>query len=83
LLHGVQLGLIASVFVAGNTHFLRRLSALAQPWETFCLIALWSWCGWRWLREDKVSAAVPAPGAPGGPEPAVRKAVAAAPAAPS
>ena len=21
------------------------------PYDTFCLMALWAWCGWRWLRE--------------------------------
>jgi hypothetical protein len=20
------------------------------PWDTFCLLALWAWCGWLWLR---------------------------------
>jgi hypothetical protein len=20
------------------------------PWDTFCLMGLWAWCGWQWLR---------------------------------
>jgi len=23
------------------------------PWDTFSLIALWLWCGWRWFRQRK------------------------------
>jgi hypothetical protein len=35
------------------------------PWETFCLMALWLWCAWRWLREgqretDRNAIALPA-----------------------
>jgi hypothetical protein len=25
-------------------------SVLGTPWNTFCLIALWLWCGWLWWR---------------------------------
>jgi hypothetical protein len=31
-------------------------SGHAPPVETFCLLALWAWCGWQWLRSE--------PGAP-------------------
>ena len=23
----------------------------SPPFDTFCLLALWAWCGWQWLRE--------------------------------
>jgi arabinofuranan 3-O-arabinosyltransferase len=26
------------------------------PWDTFCLMALWMWCGWRWLRDGEETA---------------------------
>jgi hypothetical protein len=22
----------------------------ADPWDTYCLILLWLWCGWLWVR---------------------------------
>ncbi len=25
--------------------------AWAVPWDTFCIIVLWLWCGWRWRRK--------------------------------
>jgi hypothetical protein len=28
-------------------------SPLDQPWDTFCLLALWLWCGRQWLRRGK------------------------------
>jgi hypothetical protein len=36
------------------------------PLDTFCLIALWLWCGWQWLW---------APGAAGGPAPGLTPAI--------
>src|SRR5207249_2440895 len=45
-----------SVFVPGLTRSslpmpLKFSTSLAgTPWTTFCLIALWLWCGWLWLR---------------------------------
>jgi hypothetical protein len=27
------------------------------PWDTFCLMGVWAWCGWQWLRHgEKVAA---------------------------
>jgi hypothetical protein len=23
----------------------------SPPFDTFCLLALWAWCGWQWLRK--------------------------------
>jgi hypothetical protein len=30
----------------------------AQPWDTYCLLALWAWCGWTWLRTPGAEKAV-------------------------
>jgi hypothetical protein len=30
----------------------------SPPFDTFCLLALWAWCGWRWLREPVSPTAV-------------------------
>lgn len=28
------------------------------PWDTFCLMGVWAWCGWQWLRRgEKVATA--------------------------
>ena len=24
-----------------------------EPWDTYCLIGLWLWCGWVWLRTPR------------------------------
>lgn len=24
------------------------------PWDTYCLIVLWLWCGWQWLKQGKL-----------------------------
>lgn len=38
-----------------------------HPWDTYCLIVLWLWCGWQWLkqggkmnRDENLAAFVPA-----------------------
>ncbi len=31
--------------------FVLPRSLARMPWETFCLMAMWLWCGWLWLRE--------------------------------
>jgi hypothetical protein len=32
-----------------------------EPWDTYCLILLWIWCGGRWLRSDPGAIQLPAP----------------------
>jgi hypothetical protein len=32
---------------------LRWGSHYGQPWDTFCLMGLWLWCAWQWLRRGK------------------------------
>jgi hypothetical protein len=22
------------------------------PWDTYCLIVLWLWCGWQWMKHN-------------------------------
>jgi hypothetical protein len=26
------------------------MAVAGTPWSTFCIVALWAWCGWRWLK---------------------------------
>jgi len=35
-------------------------SLIGTPWNTFCLIALWFWCGWLWVRAPDGQAVQPA-----------------------
>ncbi len=42
----------AYVFLVATQYLfphLRLGSHWGPPWDTFCLIALWLWCGWQWL----------------------------------
>jgi hypothetical protein len=39
----------SSEAVAPALRFYTRLNG--TPWDTFCLMALWVWCGWRCLRD--------------------------------
>ena len=39
-----------------------RINLHSLPWDMFCLLGLWAWCGWRWLsgKEDFDQPAAPA-----------------------
>jgi hypothetical protein len=44
--------LVAALFVA--THLLPALGVdiySSEPWDTYCLAALWLWCGWLWVTQ--------------------------------
>jgi hypothetical protein len=40
------------VLLIGLPHLAYQLTRdmIFPPWDTFCLLALWLWCGWAWLR---------------------------------
>jgi hypothetical protein len=40
----------AALVLSGRLNVLLGLDELSYPpWEIFCLMALWVWCGWLWL----------------------------------
>jgi hypothetical protein len=55
------LGVSASVSFAGVNQAVipqplkYSTGMMGTPWDTFCLIALWLWCGWLWLKLPSAS----------------------------
>ncbi len=35
-----------------------RTNIHSLPFDTFCLLALWGWCGWWWLRQGRSATSV-------------------------
>src|SRR5439155_6880842 len=33
---------------------------LSTPWDAYCLLVLWLWCGWQWVRERPSQPEAPA-----------------------